>query len=129
MKLINGLSKRADFTQTNHKLDNILIQGIRFVWRITVQQNIDLFFVIKEKCSVSSISALHPHISPKPCLNLCSLRWLNCNFSFFFSYNHLFENMSRFSIPNFSLKVVQFIYVIGEKGFSKDFTLEGLKFI
>ena len=42
-------------------------------------------------------------------------------FSFFFSYNHLFKNMNWFSIPNFSIKVVPFIYAIGGKGFYKGF--------
>ena len=80
----------------NHKLDNILIQGIRFVGWTTVQQNIDLRkrkvnfisiieeleslnrikMVTQEKVFISSISALHRDIgltvSLKPCPNSCS---------------------------------------------------------
>ena len=47
----------------------------------------------------------------------------------FFSYNHLFKNMTWFSIPHFGIKVVPFIYEIGEKGFFKYFVLDGMKFI
>ena len=48
---------------------------------------------------------------------------------FFFSYNHLFKNMNWFSIPHFGVKVVPFIYDIGEKGFFKYFVLNGMKII
>ena len=46
-----------------------------------------------------------------------------------FSYNHLFENMNWFGIPNFGIKVAPFIYAIGEKVFLKDFVLEGMTFV
>ena len=39
----------------------------------------------------------------------------------FFRYNHLFENMNWFSIPNFRIKAVLWIYAIGEKGLLKNF--------
>ena len=39
----------------------------------------------------------------------------------FFRYNHLFENMNWFSIPNFRIKVVLWIYAIGKKGLLKNF--------
>ena len=40
-------------------------------------------------------------------------------FYLYSNYNYLFEKMTWFSIPNFSVKFVSFIYAIGEKGFSK----------
>ena len=84
------------FRKINHKPDNILIQGIRFVGWTTVQQNIDLRkrkvnfisiieeleslnrikMVTQEKVFISSISALRRDIgltvSLKPCPNSCS---------------------------------------------------------
>ena len=79
------------FKKIKYRLDNILIQGIRFVWGIITQQNIGLFFGTlyylrgrffewnkNGRRLVFLVSALHPLIgltvSPKPCLNLCSFK-------------------------------------------------------
>ena len=40
---------------------------------------------------------------------------------YFLGYNHLLENMNWFSIHNFDVKVVLFVYAIWQKGFFKRF--------
>ena len=43
--------------------------------------------------------------------------------------NWRFENIKWYSIPNFNVKFIPFIYVIWEKRFLKNFVLDGIDFI